>query len=223
MKAISIIMALDGDPGEAKAAVETVRRQAARLPWRAELLGAAPPRSGISAAAGAVPVSRVDVPDGGSATRAAVLASTGDYVLVIGRGVTVPVREVQRLVPHLERGAQVVVGSRCLGRPRALRLTRAAVNAVARVLLLKGIRDALGGFTCYLGPVARQVYRLARDTDSTADIEAAAVARALGYTIAETPIDGPGAGGPAPSPLDILAVRWRLNRRDRGRTVRHAT
>ncbi len=243
MQTISIILPVGAGAKGLRPTVRRLCRQARVLPFRAELIVVAPAEAARSLAGVESGSPFVDLrilsadggtadADGGTAdavdaaaagpTRIGVLGSTGDYVLVLDERASVPLGELSRLMPHFERGAHVAIGSRFLGPaarwglPWRLRIGEALLSFLAGELLLKGIRHVTGGFTCYLGPVARQLYAMERAPSCAAELAALALAARLGYTLVEVPVHGPaprqipadGIGSALSFVVNLLRIRW---------------
>lgn len=202
MKTISIVLPAYGWRRGLRATIGRLSRQARPLPWRAEILVVLSPGARLSPAAldtGSRFV-EVRVLEAGAAEadvrliRTGVLASAGDFVLVLGADCSVPLAELNKLMPHFQRGAHVVIGSRYLGpgarrkHPWHRRLGHALVNFLVQQVLLTDIRDSRCGFKCFRGPVARQVYSMVQASGPGADLEALTLARHLGYTVVEVPV-----------------------------------
>jgi hypothetical protein len=237
MKTVSIILPVHGQVPRLLATLKRLCRQAGLLPFRAEVLVVAPPGAKLGArpARSNVPFVELHVikadpaRPAGNPTRRGVLASVGDYVLVLQEGSGVPLPELLKLMPHFERGAHVVVGSGYLGQAAArshswhLRLGHALTSFLANQVLQAGIRDMDAGFVCYAGPVARQVFAMAQAAGRGVDLEALALARQLGYTLVEVPVRSRPLHMRAAHRfvsafrflLDLLVVRWRTGGRRR--------
>jgi dolichyl-phosphate beta-glucosyltransferase len=234
MKTISIVLPVQTAQRGLRSTVRRLCRQARRLPFPAEVVvvapaGTEPARPGDDAG-GAFVSLRVFSSAPGDAhanpAKLGVLRSAGDYVLVLNESASVPLGELSRLLPHFERGAHVVIGSRYLGPaarrslPWRLRAGHALVSFVANQLLLGGIRDAGSGFTCFVGPVARQLYAMEHMPARATELEVLARARRLGYVLVEVPVRWHplperatdrlrAAGGFL---INLLRIRWRTGR-----------
>jgi len=130
----------------------------------------------------------------GTAVRRGMLEAKGDFVLFTDADYPYDISAVEYCLEALNRGADVVIGSRNLpgsdrGRERfKRRLISRIGNIVARVLILPGISDTQAGFKCFRNDAAGRVFSLTRINGWGFDIEALYIARMLGLRIAEIPI-----------------------------------
>ncbi len=131
----------------------------------------------------------------GAAVRAGVRAARGERVLVSDADLSTPIEELEALERALEAGADVAIGSRALDRSRVLR--RQAVlrewsgrvfNVVVQLFALPGIHDSQCGFKLFRRAVVEPVFARARIDGFGFDVEILAIARHLGYRIAEVPV-----------------------------------
>jgi dolichyl-phosphate beta-glucosyltransferase len=128
----------------------------------------------------------------GYSVRQGVLASSGAIVLMCDADLSTPIEQFDRLRRWLERGYDVVIGSRDLPDSRldppqpALRRWLAWVfRALRRRLLLPALRDTQCGFKCFRGAAAREVFERQRTDGWLFDCEVLELADRLGYRIKE--------------------------------------
>ena len=244
MKVLSIILPVYRPRRGVARTAKRLCHQARLLPCRAEVIVAAAPGVAlepIGPDSGSVFVDlKVLRGDGQSSrmdpARAGVLGSRGDYVLVLGETRGISLTELLKLMPHFERGAHVVIGSRFL-EPSAVRsqswygrALQAAVSCLGGLALLGGIRDMHSGFTCFVGPVARQLYAASHGAGQALELQVLALARQLGYVLVEVPVRWQALGGRAAGSIgslwstvtSLLLVRWRADGR-RHRAARLTT
>jgi len=131
----------------------------------------------------------------GAAVRAGVGAAHGERVLVTDADLSTPIEELEALERACASGADVAIGSRALN--RSLIVLRQSplrewsgrlFNLVVQIFALPGIRDSQCGFKLFRGEAARDVFGRARSDGFGFDVEVLAVARHLGYRIAEVPV-----------------------------------
>ena len=122
----------------------------------------------------------------GAAVRTGVLAGNGATVLTCDADLAVPIEELAKLEPWLDRGFDVVIGSRdmpdsVLDPPQPLhrRLMALTFRAIRRRLMLSDIRDTQCGFKLFRGEVARSVFARQTMTGWTFDCEVLGIARIL--------------------------------------------
>src|SRR5437867_7155928 len=97
----------------------------------------------------------------GHAVKAGMLNARGAFRLFADADGATPIGELKRLEPHLQAGADIVIGSRALEdstvsvQARRSRVWSGRIfNWVVARLGLEGIADSQCGFKCFRGPVA---------------------------------------------------------------------
>lgn len=131
----------------------------------------------------------------GAAVRAGILESTGGRVLVVDADLAIPLEEYAALEARLEAGADVVIGSKELGRrqgrvrqPFMRTAMGRAFNLVVRALVLPGIWDTQAGFKLFRGASARETAAESRLDGFAYDVEMLALARRKGLRVVEAPV-----------------------------------
>jgi dolichyl-phosphate beta-glucosyltransferase len=131
----------------------------------------------------------------GAAVRTGVRAARGEQVLVSDADLSTPIEELEALERAIEAGADIAIGSRALDRRRVLRRQPLArewsgrvFNLVVRLFALPGIHDTQCGFKLFRRAVVEPVFARARIDGFGFDVEVLAIARHLGYRIAEVPV-----------------------------------
>lgn len=138
------------------------------------------------------------------AVLAGIHAATGDYVLFCDMDQATPVDELDRFVPHLSAGYDVVVGSRAqrrAGAPLIRKIMAVGFIALRRLIVdVGGISDTQCGFKCFRRSVANvlsaglRVYREpASDVQGASvtagfDVELLYLAHRAGYRVIEVPV-----------------------------------
>lgn len=133
-----------------------------------------------------------------------MLAAKGDIVLFTDLDQATPMDQLDKLLPWFDRGADVVIGSREGKREGApiLRRVMARGFMILRTVFLglKGIRDTQCGFKAFRNPVAKEIFHRLKlygrqhtisGSNVTAgfDIEVLYLAKLLGYSIREVPVE----------------------------------
>src|SRR5437867_1716287 len=132
----------------------------------------------------------------GHAVRTGMLNARGALRLFADADGATPIGELRRLEPHLEAGADIVIGSRALEDPavsvqaRRHRVWSGRVfNWLVARLGLRGIADSQCGFKCFRGPVAEDLFRSLRTDGFGFDVELLLLAQRRGYRIAEVAVN----------------------------------
>ena len=184
------------------------------------------------AANGDARVRVLPLPHGGKgwAVRNGMLAADGEFRLLCDADLSVPIEQVERLLPPQSGDVDVAVGSR--EAPGAVRyeepgrrhLMGRVFNAFTRQLAAPGIADTQCGFKCFRAPAAEQLFSRSTMNGFSFDVEVLHLAHRLGMTIAEIGVDWHYREYSKVRPfrdafsmtLDLIRIRWR-HRRSPGR------
>jgi dolichyl-phosphate beta-glucosyltransferase len=129
----------------------------------------------------------------GRGVRNGVFKSTGQFVGFCDADYKTPIEEVDKLLPWLEEGYQVAIGSRRVDdarievpQPLYRRLGSRAFGIVRNMLVgLGDIRDTQCGFKFFQRSAARAIFGRQRIDGYMFDVEILYLARLLGYRVRE--------------------------------------
>jgi len=128
----------------------------------------------------------------GYSVQQGMLVATGKLVLMCDADLSAPIEELERLRPWLDRGYDVVIGSRDLPdsrldppQPLPRRWLAWGFRAIRRRLLLPTLRDTQCGFKCFRRAVAHDVFARQQTDGWLFDCEVLGLADRLGYRIKE--------------------------------------
>jgi dolichyl-phosphate beta-glucosyltransferase len=130
----------------------------------------------------------------GFALKVGFAASRGDRVLFSDADLSTPIEEADRFLAELDRGADVVIGSRKSARARIevhqpwLRETLGKGFTWLVRLLVADVSDATCGFKAYRGDAGRDLYARMRVFDWSFDAEMLFVGGRLGLQLVEVPV-----------------------------------
>jgi dolichyl-phosphate beta-glucosyltransferase len=131
----------------------------------------------------------------GYAVRTGVLASVGEVILFSDADLSTPVEELDKFLPRLEEGFDVVIGSRaipgCDIRVRQARPRQAMgrfFNRLVRLFVMKGCLDTQCGFKVFRRKAALDLFTRLQTPGFAFDVEILLLARKLGYRVAEVPV-----------------------------------
>jgi glycosyltransferase involved in cell wall biosynthesis len=186
-----IIVSADGDDGTRELAGEEARRDG-----RIRVIGS-PGRHGK-----------------GKGIRSAVAIARGAVIGFLDADYKVVIDEVEKVLPWLDRGSDVVIGSRAMpesqiGRRQPLYRrwgSRGFGFAMHCLTGLWQIRDTQCGFKFFRAAVARDLFGRQRIDGYMFDVEILCLAARAGYRIKEVGVDWRDDGD---SRLDLFAGNWR--------------
>lgn len=128
----------------------------------------------------------------GRAVRRGMLAAKGQYVLFSDSDLSTPIEEVDSLIFWLEKGYDVVCGSRALPQSRITiaqrwprRLMGRIFNIFVQAIVLRGLRDTQCGFKCFRSETAKAVFSKQTLFGFAFDVEILFIARKRGNRIKE--------------------------------------
>jgi dolichyl-phosphate beta-glucosyltransferase len=161
----------------------------------------------------------------GHAVRRGMLEARGQRRLMTDADLSTPIEELKHFLETMDRGFDVVIGSRALPganieihQPWFRENMGRLYNLFVRALAVPGLRDTQCGFKLWSAAAARDAFAAVRLDGFSFDVEALYLARKRGYRIAEVPVTwrndaatrvGLGAGSAAfPDLLRIRLYDW---------------
>ncbi len=134
----------------------------------------------------------------GYAVRQGVLASKGEIVIFTDADLSTPIAEIEPALQHLEKGFDIVIGSRALTdsdiakyQPLYRRTGAKIFNVLRDVIVGANISrfgDSQCGFKVFRGDIARKLFGLLSVDGFMFDVETLYVATRLGYRIDQMPV-----------------------------------
>ena len=131
----------------------------------------------------------------GAVVRQGMLAAKGNWRVFMDADNSTSVIEFNKMLPYLKEGYEVVIGSRAV---RGAKLQPAQPiyrpifgklgNIFIQLVLLRGIWDSQCGFDCFSEVSANRIFPSMKISRWGFDVEALALARAMGYKIKELPV-----------------------------------
>lgn len=132
----------------------------------------------------------------GLAVQKGVLSARGRYTVVTDAALSTPIATIERFLPGLEEGYEVIVGSRVVSDSRILkrspwpqRLTGLLARTLIHLLLVRAIRDSQCESRAYQTAAARHIFGLLSLERSASNVETLLLARELGYQVQEVGVD----------------------------------
>ena len=159
----------------------------------------------------------------GWAAKHGILAATGAYRLLCDADLSVPIDQVERLLPPRVPDVDIAIGSREApgavrhGEPKWRHLMGRIFNALVRILFIADVQDTQCGFKCFRSGPATELFALQTIHGFAFDVEVHYLARARGLSWIEIGIDWYYRDGSKVRPgrdslammLDLARIRWR--------------
>lgn len=170
----------------------------------------------------------------GYTVRRGMLAATGDAVLFSDADLSSPIEEVEKLLPLLEAGHDVVIGSRDIigskievPQPLHRRVMGYSFMVLRDWIAVSGFRDTQCGFKLFRQKAAQEVFSRSRVDGFCFDVEILAIAKTMGYRMCEIPVvwrnDERSKVNPIGDPLkmflDLFRIRFNILRGVYGKNV----
>lgn len=139
-------------------------------------------------------VIHIDQRGKGLAIRSGMLAARGQYRLIADADFSMPVEEINRLLPptcdcDIASASREVAGAVRHNEPPYRHLTGRIFNLMIRLLVLPGLKDTQCGFKCFREEVARDIFQYQTLSGWAFDVEVLVIARLHGWKITEVPIN----------------------------------
>ena len=162
----------------------------------------------------------------GWAVKNGMMGAQGEYRLLCDADLSVPIEQVERLLPPQTEGADIAIGSReapgarRIGEPERRHIMGRAYNMLVRFLAVPGVHDTQCGFKCFRGVVASQLFQGKTVDGFSFDVETLLRARRAGMALKEIGVDWHYREHSKVRPLrdslamtcDLLKIRWRYRR-----------
>jgi dolichyl-phosphate beta-glucosyltransferase len=131
----------------------------------------------------------------GFAVRKGILEASGDLILMTDSDLSTPIEEVEKFLPWIEQGYDIVMGSRALKESDLIRkqpLYRQSMgkffNLLVRTIVLGGFHDTQCGFKMFRSGPAKKIFSSLKTEGFAFDVEAILRAKKIGCRIKEVPV-----------------------------------
>jgi dolichyl-phosphate beta-glucosyltransferase len=173
-----------------------------------------------------VPVALLTLPENrgkGCAVRAGMTTATGAFRVFSDADASTPIAEIEKMWPHFDAGADVVIGSRALARSDVqvrqawYRQTMGRIfNIILRIFALTPFKDTQCGFKGFTAAACGSVFPLQTVERFSFDAELLFIAARLGMRIVEIPVIWRNNPQSKVNPiwdssrmfLDLMRIRW---------------
>jgi len=170
----------------------------------------------------------------GAAVRMGMLNAKGRFVLFMDADGATPLDEMPKLLAALEQGHDLAIGSRVVRHPGEVevktsplrRLVGRSFALFANLLAVEGVRDTQCGFKMFRREAVAEIFARQKIAGFAFDVEVLFLARRLGLSIAEIPVNWVAQPGSKVNLVtdsikmlwDISRIRW-LHRKFTGKPV----
>lgn len=157
----------------------------------------------------------------GAAVRRGVREATGEYLMFMDADNATPISEIEKFWPHLEGGAEVVIGDRYMDagtrakQPWYRTILSRGSNLLIQIVLIPHINDTQAGFKAFKSSAAKEIFKHITIFGWAFDMELLAIALKLSYKIKAVPIFREEHGGstvPATAFIqslrDLFIIKW---------------
>ncbi len=130
----------------------------------------------------------------GSSVKKGVLSARGELVLFTDSDLSTPIEEIEKLLPWLDKGYEIAIGSRGPGaiieqeQPFYRRKMGVCFNYLVRFLVNLPYHDTQCGFKLFRRQAAKLLFRLQRIERFSFDVEILYLAGRFGISVKEVPI-----------------------------------
>lgn len=159
----------------------------------------------------------------GWAVKNGMLAAEGQYRLLCDADLSVPIQQVERLLPPTGPDSDIVLGSReaegaeRIGEPVRRHVMGRLFSLFVNRLVVSGMADTQCGFKCFKGETAQNLFPRLTINGFAFDVELLHLARKLGISFSEVGIDWYYRSQSKVRPvqdsltmtLDLIKIRWR--------------
>lgn len=132
----------------------------------------------------------------GAAVRKGILEARGKYVIFTDADEATPIHELEKLLPLLREGSEVVIGSRYLAQSLIQkkqswirRVISRSGNWLISKLLFGGVKDTQCGFKGFQRAVAQDLFSRGKINRWGFDFEMIFLAKKLSYSCREVPVE----------------------------------
>jgi dolichyl-phosphate beta-glucosyltransferase len=159
----------------------------------------------------------------GNAVKKGIMEAQGQYIVFMDADNATPIHEIEKFWPYLEKGFEVVIGSRYVDpnmvkikQPFYRVLLSRMSNLLIQIVLIPHINDTQCGFKAFQGQAAKEIFKHLTIYRWAFDMELLAIALKLSYRIKEVPVSWEEhGGGHVPmsafiqSLFDLFVIKWR--------------
>jgi dolichyl-phosphate beta-glucosyltransferase len=131
----------------------------------------------------------------GYSVRRGMIHAVHELILLTDADLSTPIEEFEKLVPWIQNGYDIVIGSRgmkeseiILRQPWYRRMMGKAFNLLVRMLIVNDFSDTQCGFKLFRYGVAKRIFGASKINGFAFDVEVLFIAKKMGYKIMEVPV-----------------------------------
>jgi dolichyl-phosphate beta-glucosyltransferase len=131
----------------------------------------------------------------GQTVKNGMLEAKGNVVVFTDADLSTPIEEVDKALDWLEKGYDIIIGSRGLKnsdikikQPLYRRMMGRIFNIITQILSVRGIKDTQCGFKCFKKETVKKIFQKQTLTGFSFDVEILFLAQKYKYKIKEMPV-----------------------------------
>jgi len=132
----------------------------------------------------------------GAAVKRGMMNAQGKYLLFSDADLSAPISDTDRLIPYLEQGYDIAIGSRnikdenvkVVAVPKRMVMGR-VFHLIVQSLILPGYKDTQCGFKLFKNDVAKHLFSLQKIDRFSFDVEILYLAKRHGYKVKEVAVN----------------------------------
>jgi dolichyl-phosphate beta-glucosyltransferase len=128
----------------------------------------------------------------GAAVRSGIQAAQSPWILFVDADFSIPIQEIEKLLPHTERAPIVIGSKRAPGSEIEYPPLRKLLGGMGQYLIsafvVRGFHDTQCGFKLFRADVAKQIFALQKLDGFGFDFEVLFLAKRLGHAVSEVPV-----------------------------------
>lgn len=131
----------------------------------------------------------------GASIKKGIFHAAHDLILVTDADLSTPIEEFEKLVPWIQQGYDIVLGSRglkeseiILRQPWYRRTIGRVFNLLVKALIVSDFSDTQCGFKLFTSEAATRIFSLSKIERFAFDVEVLFIAKKMGYKTKEVPV-----------------------------------
>jgi dolichyl-phosphate beta-glucosyltransferase len=131
----------------------------------------------------------------GGAIKTGILNSQGQYILMTDADLSVPIEEIEKLWPLIEKGCDFVIGSRAMKDSKILahqpffrEKMGQLFTVLEKILIIRGFSESQCGFKLFKTEKIKKIFKKLKTYGPVFDVEVLVLAQKSNFIVGEMPI-----------------------------------